>query len=1141
MKPTTILWCAAILAVACAAAPPSPQETERLAAARALLARDPDAALLITDDLLKARPDWRDARLVAGEGSLALTKVEGSARADLLLADAERNFERALDLDDNDAATWSRLAEVRFQLGRFVEAKSAALRAANLFGSSTEPAKKGAPPPAADRPDALVALRIAALSAVRDLVAVRQAEIAEGQPDSRGIVKPGPKTAALAQEAFALLDRIKFQYPSDAYRNLSMACAWLGQDAQAIQALEQGIRVAPKETALHQELWRLHHGRGDLRALDATYAQLVREQPGIPVLLWFQGFAQRSHANQLRSQGNFQGAVDTYRKAIGSYGQYAAMAGGKDDATQREVGLAELGIARTLVDLADLDGAQRHLFAAGDASASLTDYDGLSPAVADELGTHYAGVVFAIHRALAESGADSLQRTLAFNEAVIQRHPRKWGFVYNNAALPARDLGVQIVRDRGGEDRPEAQRQQALAEANELWERSYRYYNEAVELSPDDPRIVNDCGLMLIYHLHRDFDRARALFERAIEIGEAQLAELPADTPQQERELLEEAVGDAWQNIAVLLATQLNRPFAEYQRFCEQAVRFYPYQRREAAAMLRNQGMPQAGSLSRGQAAGAAANAAQGGAAEKFAKVRAQAEPKAKEGDYDGALSVLDGAAKDLRDHAPYLALRGEYLLRFARQGREQQAKGVDFLFEDAASTLKRAVELDSEPAGPRQLLAEALYDKNDMQGAAATASSLLLHLQSQGGGKQEQLDAVHLVRANAAARAYTQAKQDGKDAPELLADARTSFRQLEQRGKLDAALLQTWSGTEQWAGAPAEAVNIYARAVQRSPDDQALLHALVQTAAAQEQAPLAVEALQKRSDPTGLWYLGWARYLAATELRGKEKTKEAQAELDAAKTAFERSMAGNAGYRDSCEQWIAMCLGQKGNIAFWSNDMANAEQWLLAAARVRPDKIGEDLGLGETTKLAILRVADKHLKANDLAKVEAIYRAASDAANGDLDLLNNAGLFARDYGNQLERAGKKQEAMEMYEQSYKAYSRACQLDPGNVRLRNDRALIAIYHLERDWELSKELLDAAIADGERTLQNSPPSDRQDRENLEEAIGDCYENLALWHLKHSKDGAAAKAAATRSQDYYPGARRPGARRHLQAAERLLKGQ
>jgi tetratricopeptide (TPR) repeat protein len=250
--------------------------------------------------------------------------------------------------------------------------------------------------------------------------------------------------------------------------------------------------------------------------------------------------------------------------------------------------------------------------------------------------------------------------------------------------------------------------------------------------------------------------------------------------------------------------------------------------------------------------------------------------------------------------------------------------------------------------------------------------------------------------------------------------------------------------------------------------------------------------------------------------------------------------MQKNPQFRDSCEQWQAMVLGKKGNIAFWSEDLANAEAWLLESIKARPDQATTDLGMAETTKQGLMRVADAHFKKNDLAKVERIYRAASDAANSDPDLLNNSGLFARDWGNQLEQDGKKAEAMGMYEQSYKAYRRAQQIDPQNVRLRNDCALIAIYHLDRDWELSKELLDAAIADGDKILKETPPGDADEKQKLEEAVGDCYENLALWHLKKSKDSAAAKAAAQASAKYYPGPRRPGARRHLQAAERLLQG-
>ena len=234
------------------------------------------------------------------------------------------------------------------------------------------------------------------------------------------------------------------------------------------------------------------------------------------------------------------------------------------------------------------------------------------------------------------------------------------------------------------------------------------------------------------------------------------------------------------------------------------------------------------------------------------------------------------------------------------------------------------------------------------------------------------------------------------------------------------------------------------------------------------------------------------------------------------------------------------MCIGKQGNIAYSLKQFDEAEKLLIEAATLRPDLINQDLGLTETTKRGILFLVDSFRKKNDLKRCESISRAACNAANSDVDLLNNSGLFARDYGNLIERDGKTEAAQEMYEQSYKAYSRAVELDGKNVRLRNDCALIAIYHLDRDWDETKALLEGAIADGEDTLSNSPPDDEDQKQQLEEAVGDSYENLALWHLKHKKDGEAAKAAATKSQNFYPGKGRPGARRHLQAAERLLQG-
>lgn len=1119
MKPTNLLFYAAAVAACANVATPSTHDAARLAEARALLADEPSRALDVAESLLAVDPDWRDARLVLAEGSWRLAR-SGQGQANLHLIDAATNFDRALaGVDDADAPRpLQMLAECRYELGEFEAAREVALRAGRGFAATDVPENRRA---------AAEMMLLAGRCDLQRLVAARQMETEGGKTDSHGVVPVGKEVQRLAASAAQCFEAARLQLPGPATMQMKLLHEWLGQPSEALRELERGLRAAPGATEIHDAYIAQMRDAGQFAALLGGYARLVRENPSTPILRWHQGRAVYEHAVQLRSEGNFQGALEAYGKCDAIFAEYVAMVPEHRDSANQWRALCSLAMARAACDLGDLTGAERHLLAAAEVSPLTTRYENGAPLVYDGFGNHFTAAAFAIHRALTEVSDDALARTLGFNERLLQRVPDQWGFLYNNAALAARDLGVQRAKANDA------------AAAQELWERSFRYYEKAVELSPDDARIVNDCGLMLVYHLDRELPRARGLFERAIALGQAQLAALPADSEPRERERLEEAVGDAWQNIAVLLRNHEHRPFGDYREYCEQAVKYYPFQRREAAMWLRTEGRDDAASTSR-SLPGALASDPQGGAAEAMQKQAAAVKAKVAAEDFDGALTLLDSISKECKDHAPFHALRGELNLKLAAQGRASGRKGVDLLFQDAVAALKRAVELDAEPVAPRRMLAEAQYESGDTDAAARTLSGLLLHMQSQGGGQPDDLLALHTLRAKAAARAYAEKKQNNQDDQELLAATRASCRFLDEKGNLDATLRQTWSTTEQWAGAGAEAVNIWVRALRRTPDDGTLFDPLLNTAAQTGQLPLAIEALGQRDDATTLWYLGKARFWFADVERQAKRFADGQKQLDQAKAHFAASMAKNPQFRDSCEQWLAMVLGKKGNLAFWADDLANAETWLLEAAKSRPDQIATDLGLTDTTKMGLMRVADKHFRKNDLGRVEAIYRAASDAANSDLDLLNNSGLFARDYGNALERDGKMKEAMAMYEQSYKAYRRAQQLDPQNVRLRNDCALIAIWHLERDWDLSKQLLDSAIADGEKTLAENPPSDANDKQMLDEAVGDCYENLALWQLKHGKDGKAAKAAAEQSQKHFPGERRPGARRHLQAAERLLQG-
>ncbi len=78
---------------------------------------------------------------------------------------------------------------------------------------------------------------------------------------------------------------------------------------------------------------------------------------------------------------------------------------------------------------------------------------------------------------------------------------------WNNFALFSRDTGVAAAA--AGD----------MERARELWEQSYQAYEQAIAIDPNDARMTNDTGLMLLYHLERDLDRAEELFERAWEMG----------------------------------------------------------------------------------------------------------------------------------------------------------------------------------------------------------------------------------------------------------------------------------------------------------------------------------------------------------------------------------------------------------------------------------------------------------------------------------------------------------------------------------------------------------------------------------------------------------------------------------------------
>ncbi len=1084
------------LALGCAGspAPRDPATAGLLDQARRLVAAGSYAdALTITDGVLAKDPKNKDARLVAADANLSLANA-GGRNVQAYLLDAVHNLEAACAAAPTDAEAHLRLADTYLKVREFEKGRDAAMTAAKLRADA-----------GADRGKVAEAILAAADNEMQMFVDARRPELDREEP-------PGKLAFELAQIVMARANAARAGLPGKAAVRTARVYQWLNQHESALAELERGIAADPSEPEVHVTFQDVMLGSDRRAECVAAYKRMLRDLGESPTMLFYTGRAQFAVADGLRGRGQFDDATKSYREAREYFGRYLSLRPAHARTATHWQAMIDLSLARMALDRGQRDAAKAGYYAAfaTDSRVLTPDADGAS--IVDSFGGTYAGGLFQLGTAIAEgSDSDSLEKALAFFEEVIARHPDAIGQFYNNAGLAARDLGVQVAR---------TDEKAAMA----LWERSYRHYQNAVELVPEDPRIVNDCGLMLIYHLHRDLDIAKKHFERAIELGDEQLARLPADATQGARNFLEEAVGDAWQNLGVL-ARQQGKAFDEYKDTLEKAILYYPYQRRTAAQLLRNKGAETVG-LPGSQ--GTALTPAERARREAFAQTADAAKAQADAGDLDAALLTLDKVAGEFAEYAPYHAAFGRYSLLYAEHAKNNggNAGQVDGLFADALQHLRKSRELDGEDSSTRFWLTKALFARGDFAPARDEADSLLSHLRSRGQDDGVDVSEVHALRAQSATRTYVEAKQAGNDDEASLRTARESFRVASQAGKLDAPGLKAWLGLEQWAGAPAQALEIAVQAAVGEPLSTDALEQAIALGAQLSQSGKVADALQASTEATRVWYRGRARFNQAQEQWVDDKAAAATS-LDAAVASFTAAKAANEAFSDSCDQWIALSLGSKGVVLLSADRLAEAEATLLQSITTRPDCATTDLGGGNSAKRAILVLGGKYSR--DQAKLEALMRAATNAVPGDVDFANNHGLAARDHGVELERAGEAANAREMYEASYASYVRAAGLEPDNVRLRNDCALMLLYHLHRDLDGAVRTLEAARDAGRKQLEEAPPSDAQARRDLEEAVGDCIENLGYYWDVHGKDPAKARPFYEESLAYYPRTQRQATRR------------
>ena len=487
--------------------------------ARAAFDQDPGFWLLYGDTTLA----FVEERIAQGESDIAL--IDG------LYRDAASAFRRAGDLQPGSTEAGLGLARALRASGDFSGAFEAASRA--LEGS--DPDREGGAWESAD-----VGLL---LEQGRAGLAMTIESVQAGQP-----------VPAASRKAEAGLRAALDAGSSEAVVPLSDLYAWQGLQTDARDVLVAALGEDPESSEYLGRLKNL--GQADPRGY-ANDLELVRSAvPGNATVLWYLGEARFLAHLQARQTRDFTLAYESLDRAEESFLASMSREPSFTDSSQTWLHLVRTARGWTLREEGRVDDAAQAFLAALDADPARLEAEagpgtlrlGIDAIVADHFRSQdLAKVVSFLTRvtALHESSAD-------------------W---WNNLGFACRDRGVQLLQ------RGEAEA--ALA----LFEQSWSAYGRAVALAPSDARLVNDRALIAVYYLDEHHDLAEQELHRAIEVGQAQLDALPADVDPAVRQSLDEAVGDAWENLAYLDVIRRQRG-DRAPRFLAESVQHFPFEDR---------------------------------------------------------------------------------------------------------------------------------------------------------------------------------------------------------------------------------------------------------------------------------------------------------------------------------------------------------------------------------------------------------------------------------------------------------------------------------------------------------------------------------------------------------------------------------
>jgi len=564
-----LLWLACGLLGACAAAPkphtappvdstpeaadtaPPEQGTAPppalldLAPLQKLAASDPEAVLNQLDDLLAAMPPEQQA-----EAPFALLYAQSSMSL-FAQRQAQGRLDPALAITlCTDAKEWSQRALEQGAAPR--EAYRTATLAAQGLGELES---------AWHQADALLdlveALAVEDSQVAEDLLLVGQVALA-WTVDQLQAGEPIPAAARRGATALAMAADAGL---AQAYLPLSDLAAWQGMNPEAIGILQAGLLQHPEDAVLYDRLRNLgnQNRARQVQALEAVR----REQPGNATVLWYLGEAHYHQGREARTAADTLLASACWDQAEDDFQQAISLREDFRQSCEDWLHLVRTQRAWTLRDEGRIDDAAASLLATFNANP-----ERLEPESSPE----------SLHLAIDAIVADyfrkqDLKSARAFLRQIcaIRNDEGNW---CNNLGFFCRDLGV--AAQAAGEE----------AKAKELFEESWEAYSRAVELLPEDARVVNDRALIAVYYLDEHLDLAEQELHRAIDLGTAALAEMAPDVPEEEHQYVDMAVGDAWENLAYLYLVRRGE-IGDAELYLRQSVQHFPFAERTGVERLR--------------------------------------------------------------------------------------------------------------------------------------------------------------------------------------------------------------------------------------------------------------------------------------------------------------------------------------------------------------------------------------------------------------------------------------------------------------------------------------------------------------------------------------------------------------------------